>query len=374
MLRDFYEILGIDSNASSEEIKRAYRKLAKKYHPDLNPNNSEAEQKFKEVSAAYEVLIDDDKRARYDRFGEEGINGQGGGQGFGGFGDIFDDIFDIFGGGGFSSGFSQSRKTGPARGADLRYDLTIEFEEAIFGVEKEIHVRKNETCTTCDGSGAEPGTHKETCSKCKGRGQVQYTQQSPFGQFVRVGTCDACNGTGEIIKEKCHTCSGSGMEVKDKKIKVKVPAGVNEESIISIRGEGEGGLRGGSPGDLYIYIDVKEDEIFKREGNNIFINIPISFTEAALGGEIDVPTLEGQEKFDLPQGTQTGTRFRLKNKGVPNLRTSGRGDLYFTVDIKVPTKLSEKQKSLLIELAKEHGEEYREEKKSFFKKVKDAFK
>ena len=374
LLRDFYEILGVDRNASSEEIKKSYRNLAKKYHPDLNPNNSEAEQKFKEANAAYEVLIDDDKRARYDRFGEEGVNGQGGGQGFGGFGDIFDDIFDIFGGGGFGGGYSQSRKTGPVRGADLRYDLTIEFEEAIFGVEKEIHLRKNETCGTCKGTGAEPGTHKETCSKCNGRGQVQYTQQSPFGQFVRVGTCDACNGTGEIIKEKCNTCSGSGMEVKDKKIKVKVPAGVNEESIISIRGEGEGGLRGGSPGDLYIYIDVKEDEIFKREGNNIFINIPISFTEAALGAEIDVPTLEGQEKFDLPQGTQTGARFRLKNKGVPNLRTSGRGDLYFTVDVKVPTKLNEKQKNLLIEFAKEHGEEYKEEKKTFFKKVKDAFK
>lgn len=373
-MRDYYEILGVEKNASSEEIKRAYRGLAKKYHPDLNPNNSEAEHNFKEASSAYEVLSDNDKRARYDRYGEAGVNNQGGGsQGFGGFGDIFDDIFDIFGGG-FSGGSSQNRKTGPVRGADLRYDLTIEFEEAIFGVEKEIQIRRTENCSTCNGSGAEPGTHKETCSKCHGRGQVQYTQQSPFGQFVRVGTCDVCNGTGEIIKEKCHTCKGTGKEVNTKKIKVKVPAGVNEESIISVRGEGEGGLRGGPSGDLYIYLDVKEDELFQRQGNNIFINIPISYTEAALGAEIEVPTLEGKEMYNIPQGTQTGSRFRFKSKGVPNLRGAGRGDLYFTVDIKVPTKLSDKQRSLLVELGKEHGEEYKEQKKSFFEKVKDAFK
>jgi len=372
-LRDYYEILGVDKNASAEEIKRAYRGLAKKYHPDLNPNNAEAEQKFKEANAAYEVLSNDTERSKYDRYGHAGVNNQGGSQGFGGFEDIFDDIFDIFGGG-FGGGSTQSRKTGPVRGADLRYDLTLEFEEAIFGVEKEIKVRRNENCSTCNGSGAEPGTHKETCAKCNGKGQVQYVQQSPFGQFVRVGTCDACSGTGEVIKEKCHTCRGTGKEMKDKKIKVKIPAGVNDESIISVRGEGEGGLRGGTPGDLYIYIYVNEDEIFQREGNNIFLNIPISYSEAALGAEIEVPTLEGKEKYTIPQGTQTGTRFRFKNKGVPNLRGVGRGDLYFTVDIKVPTKLSDRQKELLIELGKEHGEEYKEQKNSFFEKVKKVFK
>ncbi len=371
-MRDYYEILGVDKNASSDEIKKAYRKLAKKYHPDLNPNNSEAEQKFKEANTAYEVLSDDDKRARYDRFGPEGVNEQGGAQGFGGFGDIFDDIFDIFGGG-FSSGYSQKRKTGPVRGSDLKYNLTLEFEEAVFGVEKEIQIRRTESCSTCNGTGAEPGTHKETCSKCHGTGQVKYAQQSPFGQFVRVGTCDVCEGTGEIIKEKCHTCKGTGRQTKDKKIKVKVPAGVDEDSIISVKGEGEGGLRGGPSGDLYIYISVREDEIFKRDGNNIFINIPISYTEAALGSEIVVPTLEGKEKFNIPEGTQTGTQFKFKNKGVPNVRGVGRGDLYFTVDIKVPTKLTEKQRTLLIELGKEQGEEFREQKKGFFEKVKDVF-
>lgn len=371
-LRDCYEVLGVDKNATQEDIKRAYRNLAKKYHPDLNPNDSEAEKNFKEVNSAYEVLSDDEKRARYDRFGHEGVNGQGAGGGFGGFGDIFDDIFDIFGGG-FGGG-SQSRRTGPQRGSDLRYNLNIEFEEAIFGVEKEIKIRRTENCSTCEGSGAKPGTHKETCSTCHGSGQVRYSQQSPFGQMIRTATCNECGGSGEIIKEKCDSCHGSGTEVKEKKIKVKVPAGVNNESIISIRGEGEGGLRGGPSGDLYIYISVNEDEIFIREGNNIFLNIPISFTEAALGAEIDVPTLEGNEIYNIPQGTQTGSRFKMRGKGVPHLRGGGRGDLYFIVDIQVPTKLTERQREILKELAKEQGEEVREQKKTFFEKVKDAFK
>ena len=371
-LKDYYEVLGVDKSASQEEIKGAYRKLAKKYHPDLNPNNSEAEQNFKEVNSAYEVLSDEEKRARYDRFGPEGVNGPGGGQGFGGFGDIFEDIFDIFGGG--FSGQSQGRRTGPQRGSDLRYNLEIEFEEAIFGIEKEIKIRRTESCSTCNGSGAKPGTHKETCTTCHGTGQVRYSQQSPFGTMIRTATCNQCGGSGEIIKEKCNTCHGSGTEVKDKKLKVKVPAGVNNDSIISIRGEGEGGLRGGPSGDLYIYISVKEDEIFIREGNNIFLNIPISFTEAALGAELDIPTLEGKEKYAIPEGTQTGSRFRMKNRGVPNLRGGGRGDLYFTVDIQVPKKLTERQREILNQLAKEQGEEVREQKKSFFEKVKDAFK
>ena len=371
-LRDYYEILEVEKGATGDEIKRAYRKLAKKYHPDLNPNDSEAEKNFKEVNAAYEVLSDDNKRARYDRFGHEGVNGQGGAGGFGGFGDIFEDIFDIFGGG--FGGQSQYKRTGPQRGSDLRYNLTIEFEEAIFGVEKEIKIRRTESCSTCQGTGAKAGTHKETCSRCHGSGQVRYSQQSPFGQIVRTATCDQCGGTGEVIKEKCPSCYGSGTEVKEKKLKVKVPAGVNDDSIITIRGEGEGGLRGGPSGDLYIYISVKEDELFVREGNNIFLNIPISFTEAALGAEIEVPTLEGSEKYNIPEGTQTGTQFRMKGKGVPHLRSSGRGDLYFTVDIQVPTKLTEKQKDLLKEFAIEHGEEVKKQKKSFFDKVKDTFK
>lgn len=372
-MRDFYEILEIDKNASQDEIKKAYRKLAKKYHPDLNPNDAEAEKNFKEATAAYEVLSDDEKRSRYDRYGHAGVDPQAGSTGdFGGFGDIFEDIFDIFGGG-FGGSSSQSRRQGPQKGSDLRYDLTLDFKDAVFGVEKEIQLRREENCTTCDGSGAKPGTSKETCSKCNGKGQVQYVQQSPFGQFVRVGTCDQCEGTGEIINEECDTCHGAGRNIKSRRLKIKVPAGVDNDSVISVRGEGEGGYRGGSAGDLYVYISVKPDKIFKRSANNLYVDIPISFTEAALGAEIDVPTLEGIEKFSVPEGTQTGTRFKLKNKGVPNVRGIGKGDLFFTVDLRTPTKLTDKQKELLKEFADQSGEEYKKEKKSFFEKVKDAF-
>lgn len=371
-MRDYYEVLNVEKNATDAEIKKAYRTLAKKYHPDLNPNDDEAEQIFKEVSNAYEVLSNSTKRSNYDRYGHAGVNGQGGGAGFGGFGDIFEDIFDIFGGG-FSG---SSRRTGPIRGADLRYNLNIEFKEAVFGVEKEIQIRRTETCSNCEGSGAEPGTSKSTCGNCNGRGEVQYTQQTPFGQFVRTETCDVCNGLGEIIEEKCHTCNGSGKQIKNKKIKVKVPAGVDNDSVISIRGEGEGGQRGGPSGDLYIYINYKEDEIFKRAGNNIYLNIPITFTEASLGAEIKIPTLEGTEDYSIPEGTQSGTEFRLKQNGVPYLRGGGRGDLIFTVNVQVPTKLNDKQKGILLDFSVESGENYKQakpHKKKFFDKVKDVF-
>lgn len=371
-LRDYYEILGVNKDASPDEIKRAYRSLAKKYHPDLNPDNKEAEQKFKEANAAYEILSDPEKRANYDRFGHAGVDPQAGSGGFGGFSDIFDDIFDIFGGG-FGSSYSGSRRKGPTRGSDLRYNLNIDFRDAVFGIEKEIQIRKTENCSTCSGTGAKKGTEKETCSNCNGKGEVRYAQQTPFGQFVRVGTCDKCGGTGEVIKEKCNVCNGTGKEVKDKKIKVKVPAGVDNDSVISIRGEGEPGNLGGPPGDLYIYISVKEDPVFIRDRNDLFLNIPISFTQATLGAKIQVPTLEGIEKFNIPEGTQTGTQFKLKNKGVPNLRGVGRGDLYFTVDVKIPTNLTDKQKQLLLQFAEESGEDLKEHKKGFFEKVKDAF-
>lgn len=369
-MKDYYDILNVSKDASQAEIKSSFRKLAKKYHPDLNPNNKDAEQKFKQINEAYEVLSDQEKRRRYDTFGPEGVNGQAGyGQGFGGFGDIFD-IFDIFGDG---FGTASRQRRGPVKGVDLRYDLTLEFEEAVFGVEKEIQIRKSETCKTCEGSGVKPGSHKETCGKCNGTGEVRYAQQTPFGQFVRVATCDECRGSGEIIKEKCHECAGTGKVVNAKKIKLKVPAGVDTGSIISVRGEGEAGERGATPGDLFIYIDVKEHSIFKRDGNNIYFTIPISFTEAALGAEIEIPTLEGEEPFVIPDGTQTGTRFRLRNRGIPNVRGIGKGDLYFQVEIKVPKRLTDKQKELLRQFAEEGGEVRRESKKGFFGKMKDAF-
>lgn len=372
-MKDYYEILNVSRDASQDEIKSSFRKLAKKYHPDLNPNDKEAEQRFKEINEAYEVLGDPEKRKRYDMFGESGVNGQGGfSQDFTGFGDIFDDIFDIFGGG-FGRTTSGARRQGPVRGADIRYDLELEFNEAVFGVEKEIMVKKSETCSNCRGSGVKPGSSKETCKKCNGTGEVRYAQQTAFGQFVRVATCDACNGTGEIIKEKCPVCKGSGKEVRRKKIKVKVPAGVDNGSIISIRGEGEAGSRGGSPGDLFVYISVKEHEIFKRKGNNIYFTVPISFADAALGAEIEIPTLEGKIKYTIPEGTQTGTEFRLKNMGVPNVKGIGRGDLYFKVVVQVPKKLTEKQKQLLIEFNNEMGADHRGSKKGFFGKMRDAF-
>lgn len=365
---DYYETLNVSKDATDQDIKKSYRNLAKKYHPDLNQNKEEAEQKFKEVNEAYEVLSDPEKRSRYDRFGHSGVDGQTGG--FDGFGDIFDDIFDIFGGG-FSS--SSRRNTGPRRGPDIRYDLDLDFEEAVFGVEKEIQVSKIENCSTCDSSGVKPGSSKTTCSQCNGSGEVRYSQNTPFGQFVRVATCDECNGSGEIIKDKCATCDGTGKTRKSSKIEVKIPAGVDNGSIISLKGEGHAGERGGSPGDLYIYINVKDHEFFKRQGNDIYCDIPISFTQAALGTEIEVPTLEKLIKHNIPAGTQTGTVFKLKNKGVENVRGYGKGDFYFKVGIKVPKKLNEKQKELLREFAEESGEDSEEGKKGFFTKFKDAF-
>lgn len=371
--RDYYEVLGIDKNATEQEIKKAFRQSAKKYHPDLNPDNKEAEQKFKEINEAYEVLSDSDKRARYDRFGHAGVDGQSGGfgqgfEGFSGFGDIFEDIFDMFGG-----GFSGNRKNSPRKGSDIKYRLDIEFEEAAFGAEKEIEFTRTENCSKCSGTGAEPGTSKTKCPKCNGTGEVKYAQATPFGQIVRVGTCDRCNGAGEIIDKPCSKCNGTGKERKARKISIKIPAGVDTGSVIPLRSEGEAGEKGGPSGDLYIYINVKPHEIFKREGNDIYCEIPISFVQASLGAEIEVPSLDEKISHIIPEGTQTGTVFKFKNKGIPNVRGYGRGDQYVKVVVKVPTKLNDKQKELLKQFAVESGEKVFDHKKGFFDKVKDAF-
>lgn len=372
VLRDFYEILDISKDSTQEDIKRAYRDLAKKYHPDLNPNDTEAEHKFKEVSAAYEILSDQDKRARYDRYGHAGVDPQAGGSDFGGFGDIFDDIFDVFGGFGGRSG--SRRRSGPVRGADIQQSVTLDFKEAVFGVEKEVQVRRYETCETCDGTGAKPGTDKTTCSKCHGSGEVRYAQQTPFGQFVQTEICDQCDGTGEIIQEKCETCDGVGKEVKTRKLKVNIPAGVDNDSVMTIRGEGHSGEKGGPPGDFYLYLAVKKDPVFTRKGMNLYVTVPITFTQATLGSEITIPTLEGNETYTIPSGTPSQSRFKLKNKGVLNVRGHGKGDLIFTVEVIIPKDITNKQKELLIEYSKEMGENYKApEKKGFFKKVKDVF-
>lgn len=377
--RDYYEVLGISKGASEDEIKKAFRKLAKQYHPDVNQGNKEAEAKFKEINEAYEVLSDKEKKARYDQFGHAGVDpngfGGGGAGGFGGFGGgagfgDFGDIFDMFFGGGGSS----RTKSGPQKGADLKYELEIDFKDAVFGVSKEINITRNEECKDCKGTGAKAGSAVETCKKCGGTGEVRYTQNTVFGRVVNVRPCEECHGEGKIIKTPCPTCLGRGKIRKSRKITIDIPAGVDNGSVMPLRGEGEPGEKGGPKGDLYIYIRVKPHSLFKRDGINLFCEIPISFVKAAAGSEIEVPTLDGNEKFDIPEGTQTGTTFKLKGKGVPSLRSKVRGDLYFTVKVEVPKKLNDQQKAALKQFADAMGEDIQGHGKSFFDKVKDAFK
>lgn len=377
--KDYYDVLGISKGADDKEIKIAFRKLAKKYHPDLNPDDKEAEAKFKEINEAYEVLSDPERRAKYDQFGHaafdqnQGFGGQG--AGFNDFGDIFGDIFGDFFGGGFSGG-ARSHKTGPKAGADLKIKLDISFEEAAFGVKKEIKINRVEKCHVCNGSGAKKGTGKKTCPTCHGTGTIRNVQRTPFGQFASTKTCTTCNGTGEIVEDPCTSCNGTGKEKKSVKLSINIPAGVDTGSVIPLHGEGNHGERGGPSGDLYIYINVREHEIFERDDNDVWCEIPITFPKAALGGSIEVPTLEGKVKYDIPEGTQTGTVFRLRGKGIKHLRGSGKGDQYVRVKIIVPKKLTEKQKSILEEFASDIGEykEKNDDKKGFFGKMKDAFK
>ena len=370
--RDYYEVLGIDKNASQDDIKKAYRKKAKECHPDLHPNDKEAEARFRELNEANEVLSDPDKRARYDQFGfNDPMNGAGGfdTSGFGGFGDMggFSSIFDqLFGGA--SMGGSR-RANAPQQGNDLRYDLRISFEEAVFGCEKSFDFYRSELCEDCRGTGAKPGTQPITCPTCKGAGQVR--MQGGFMTTIR--TCQACGGAGKIIKERCPKCGGSGRMKRKRTATVKVPAGIDNGQTIVMNGQGEPGANGGPNGDLYIVITVRPHKLFRRDGTNLYLDMPISFPTAALGGEIDIPTMKGTIKYSVPEGTQNGTEFRLRGQGVPQVRSSYVGDLIVRARVEVPTRLNDKQKELLRQFDEATtGREYKE-RKTFLDKMKDLF-
>jgi molecular chaperone DnaJ len=378
--RDYYEVLGISRTAADGEIKSAYRKLAMQYHPDRNPGDKTAEDRFKEAAEAYAVLADGSKRAMYDRFGHAGVaSAAGAGAGFdpnvftgfedllGGLGDIFG-FGDIFGGG--------RRRGGPQRGADLRYDLEITFEEAAKGAETTIQIPRQESCETCNGSGAAPGTSPTTCPQCRGQGQVRFQQ----GFFTVARTCPQCRGAGKIVAKPCQTCRGAGRVTKDRKLTVKVPPGIATGQQLRLQGEGESGLLGGPPGSLYVVIQVQEHEFFRRDGNNLFCEVPVNFPTVALGGEIVVPTLDGTESVKVPEGTQTGTTLRLRGKGMPDVNGRGRGDLFATVQVQTPKKLTRDQRKLLEELGKALPKEkfeprphQDEDERNLFDRVKDMF-
>ncbi len=355
--RDYYEILGVPKDAAKDDIKRTYRKLAMQYHPDRN-KSPEAEEKFKEISEAYAVLSDDEKRSQYDRFGMAGIEGKYTWEDiFRGadFDEIFKDlgfgfgaqsIFDMF--------FRRMRpRYGPERGPDLRYDLEITLEQAASGLKNQIEVPRTETCQRCKGSGAEPGTSSSQCPRCQGTGQMRFERASPFGRFVQIQTCDRCHGAGVLITAKCRECNGRGIVERLRKIDVSVPPGVDSDSHLRLRGQGEAGIRGGPSGDLYIVLHIKPHQMFRREEDDLYCKLQIEFWQAALGATVKVPTLNGTAELKIPAGTQTGTMFRLKKKGMPKLQGWGRGNEYVEVSVKTPTKLSRRQKRLLEEFAKE---------------------
>lgn len=374
--RDYYEVLGVEKTATDEELKKAYRKLAKKYHPDANPDNKEeAEAKFKELNEAYEVLSDKQKRSMYDQFGHSGPNGyandfsgfsgfDGFSGGFNGAGVDFDlnDIFSSF----FGGGGRRTNRNGPVRGRDLKVHVEITFEEAAFGVSKEIVINRDEQCDTCKGTGSKPGTSAETCKVCGGRGTIATMQNTIFGSFQSSRTCDNCGGTGKVISSPCTECKGRGTVKKQRRIKVSIPAGIDNGQVISLNGEGEPGLRGGGPGNLYITVSVKKHAIFTRKGDSIFCDVHVTFPQAALGAIIDVPTLSGVEKFDLAEGTQTGSIFTLKGKGIKNVNGRGVGDLYFTVIVDTPKRLNTEQRELIKKLAEVSGENFETGRKRKF--------
>jgi molecular chaperone DnaJ len=362
--RDYYEVLGVSKSVSAEELKRAYRKLALQFHPDRNPNDPQAEARFKEVNEAYEVLSDQSKRQRYDTFGHSAQGTPGfdfGGAGFGGI----NDIFDMF----FGAAAAGRGRTGPRRGADLRLDLRLTFEEAVFGVERELTIPRAEACQACQGSGAESGTSPQTCPQCRGSGQVRRATQSIFGQIVNVASCPRCNGEGKVIERPCKTCGGSGHRPGEKKVRVNIPAGVDSGSQIRLTGEGEVGPRNGAPGDLYIVIQVKAHPVLKRQGTDVIYELPLSVAQAALGDTVEIPTVDGPEKIEIAPGTQYGKTIRISGRGVPHVRSGRRGDQLVYVRVVIPTNLTEEQKQVLRQLGGISGKPQHIEK-GFFDKFK----
>ncbi len=380
--KDFYEVLGVDRGASDDEIKKAYRKAAKKYHPDLHPGDAEAEAKFKEAGEAYEVLSDSEKRARYDQFGHAGVDpnfgagggGGGFGGGFGGFGDFGDigDIFSSFFGGGFGGG-SRSNPNAPRRGNDTSATVNLSFEEAAKGCKKNIRVTRIETCEDCGGSGAEKGSNPQTCPVCHGTGQVKRVQQTPFGAMQSASVCDHCHGTGKIIDKPCKSCAGKGRIRKTTEKVIDIPAGIDDGQIINLRGGGDAGVNGGPAGDLRVNVNVRPHPLFERDGFDVFCEIPITFTQAALGDEITVPTLDGKVKFTIHEGTQPGDEFKLKGKGIKRLNYSGYGDQYVKIVLEVPKNLSKEQKEMLKNFDEATDDKNYNKRKSFFDKLKDIF-
>ena len=370
--RDYYEVLGVSKGASEDEMKKAYRTLAKKYHPDMNPGDADAEAKFKEINEAYAVLSDADKRAKYDQYGFAAFDPAQGGTGFTAsdfdFGDILSSIFGGgFGGfGGFGGG--ERRRNAPTRGGDVSQSVTISFEDAAFGCKREINYGRIVKCTDCGGSGASKGTQAETCSTCRGTGQVTSTQRTPFGMMQTQRACDKCHGSGKVIKSPCGNCRGTGYIKISRKIDVSIPAGIDDGQRIALRGEGDEGRNNGPAGDLIITVYVKSHTVFRRDGYNIYCDVPVTFTEAALGAKIKIPTLEGNIDYDMPEGTQTGTTFTLKGKGIQNINyPSRRGDLYATVNIEVPKNLTAQQKRMLSDFAESCGENNYTKRKKFFR-------
>lgn len=376
--RDYYEILGVGKSASPQDIKKAFRRLARQNHPDVN-RSPDAAEKFKEINEAYEVLSDENKRARYDRFGHAGVSGDGGfGAGFDGFGSVAD-IFEEFFGGGFGTAGTRRRRQGPRRGADLRYDLKISFEEAVFGTEKEIEINRPEICPTCVGSGAEPGTTPVTCSVCNGSGEVRRVQQSILGSFVNVTTCATCEGSGEEIKTPCHTCNGRKQVTAHRSKTVTIPPGVDNDTQIRISGEGGPGVNGGPPGNLFVVLHVEEHEFFQRRGDDVWLDIKINVAQAALGDEIVVPTLDGEETVTIHAGTQSGDVIKLRNKGVPRLDRSGRGTpmgrgtQHIVIQVDIPRKITAEQRELFQALSSTLGREVVEKRdRGFLDKLRES--